>query len=789
MKILYSQALRNFCVLFTIWFLPFVASSQTATIKGTIMNGKTGESLPFASIKIDKANAATADSLGHYSLLVQPGKVVLSVTQVGYAPYERIVRIGFEENLTVNLELEPKQNELDRVVVSGSRQEKQIAREVMSVTSIKPALIINTNSNTLSDVLNKVPGVSVVDGQAVIRGSTGWSYNVGSRVMVLLDDMPLMGPDVGDVQWDLLPIEAAENIEVIKGPSSVLYGSSATSGTVNVRTGWPTNKPETKVTFFQGVQDNPRNKNSIWWERTTQPFNTGTFFVHRQKFGQFDLVASGNANANRSQIQYNDEFRLRSYVKTRYRFKDIKGLSAGLNASYMFKKAGRYFLWQNADSGALVPFDGSIGFDKYNIYSIDPHITYLQNTYTLSLKFRHYAIIRDGTFGAKDLKRTNDAVAHINSVDLNFQKRFAKYFTSTSGIYASSFNAVGNVYPGDRTGYSGAAYTQIEFDRKRWNLTSGLRYEINALGPISQTQRPLLRFGANYQAASKTFLRVSYGEGFRFPTVVERYVEDNAAGISVYPNPDLKTERGWYTELGIKQGFNIGGFSANADACVFWMEYRNLIELRFGQYERATYYIDSLGIHFVGEDKIGFKAQNRLYTRAAGYEVSLEGEGNIGPVGIRTLCGYTYTYPVDLYADSSLQDPGNYMKALVNNAKFIDSAQVDAMGSLIPYRNRHLIKIDIEFTYKKVSLGYNAQYFSIYEKIDDALYRAIPGLRSFQLAAGHGDWVHNIRVSMKLTPHFTLAFLVNNVANHTYATRPARLDAMRSFNLQMRIAF
>lgn len=100
-------------------------------------------------------------------------------------------------------------------------------------------------------------------------------------------------------------------------------------------------------------------------------------------------------------------------------------------------------------------------------------------------------------------KNPNDAVAKINSLDVSFQKRFAKYFTSSSGIYASSFNAVGNVYPGDRTGYSGAAYSQLEFDRKRWNLTTGLRYELNAMGELSQTQRPLIRFGANYEATRK----------------------------------------------------------------------------------------------------------------------------------------------------------------------------------------------------------------------------------------------------------------------------------------------
>lgn len=396
---------------FLLWLcLPFVVGlsdikAQSSTVKGKVLNAQTGESLPYVSISVNKKNATTADSSGNYQIATDAGKLLIQATLIGFQPLEQIVRVGFEERLTVNLMLLPKENELNRVVVSGSKQEKQIVREVMSVNSIKPYLIANTNSATLSDVLNKVPGVSVVDGQAIIRGSTGWSYNVGSRVMVLLDDMPLMGPDVGDVQWDLLPIEAAENIEVIKGPSSVLYGSSATSGTVNVRTGWPTNKPETKITFFQGVQDNPRNKNSIWWERTTQPFNTGTFMVHKQKFGQFDLVASTNGSATRSHIQSNDEFRFRAYVKTRYRFKNIKGLSAGVNFNTMIKKNGRFFLWKDVDSGSLRPFDGIIGFDKYSIFSVDPHITYLANTYSISLKFRHYSIVRDGVFGAISEKK------------------------------------------------------------------------------------------------------------------------------------------------------------------------------------------------------------------------------------------------------------------------------------------------------------------------------------------------------------------------------------------------
>lgn len=768
----------------------FSVLAQTAIVKGTITHSKTGEPLPFASVKVNQTNTTKADSLGKFLLSLEPGRYVITVSQVGFNTQQQSVRVGFEEKINVNIELEPKQNELDRIVVSGSRQEKSIAREVMSVTEIKPYLITNTNAKSLSDVLNNVPGITVIEGQAVIRGGTGWSYGVGSRVMVLLDDMPLVGPDVGDIQWDLLPIEAAEGIEVLKGPSSVLYGSSASAGTVNVRTGWPTNKPQTKVTFFQGVQDNPTNKNSIWWERTTQPFNTGSFFLHKEKIGQLDIVASANVFANRSHIQDNDEFRARTYLKTRYRFKQLKGLSVGINSTYMAKKAGRFFLWQNNDSGALKPYDGSIGYDKYNIYTLDPHIAYIQNSYSLNLRYRYYNITRDGTFGAYNLNRTNDAIAKMNALDFNFQKHFGKQVTLNSGFYVTSFNAVGNVYPGDRTGYSGAAYAQLEYDRKRWNIVGGLRIEKNAMGVIEQTQKPLLRMGVNYRAAQQTFLRLSYGEGFRFPTVGERYVEDNASGISVYPNPGLLTERGWYTELGVKQGFTIREFNASFDACIFWMEYKNLIEFLFNQQERSSYYFDSATFQLVvvGRDRLGFRAENRPLSRTAGFELSLQGEGNIGPIGIRTLCGYTYSYPVDLYADSSLINKGNYVRSLVQNRNYIDSGEIGFV-SVLPYRNRHIGKIDIELSYKKFAIGYNAQYTSTFEKLDDPLYRAIAGLRQFQLEAIPGVWVHNYRTSFAFTPQFTLAFLVNNAANETYATRPARMDAFRSYNLQMRIAF
>ena len=75
-----------------------------------------------------------------------------------------------------------------------------------------------------------------LDGQANIRGGSGWSYGAGTRVLVMVDDMPLISGDAGQVQWNLIATENVNQVEIIKGASSALYGSSALNGIINIRT-------------------------------------------------------------------------------------------------------------------------------------------------------------------------------------------------------------------------------------------------------------------------------------------------------------------------------------------------------------------------------------------------------------------------------------------------------------------------------------------------------------------------------------------------------------------------
>ncbi|MCU0422412.1 MAG: TonB-dependent receptor [Bacteroidia bacterium] len=753
-----------------------LSAQQTFVLKGKVTSPQQ-HGVGFASVSLGKYRTR-CDSTGGFEIKVPSGKYTIRITAIGYKIFERRIEILSDISLP-DFQMEMEINQLNQVVFSGGKISRKAAQEVMSMTVVRPNLIAYTNATDLSEVVNKVPGVSIVEGQITIRGGVGYSYSVGSRVMVLLDDMPLMGGDLGDVRWKILPIEAAEQVEVVKGASSVLYGSSALNGSVNVRTGWAEKKPVTKFTMYQGITDNPRNREMIWWERTSQPFTTGAFFSHRQMFGQFDLVLSGNVSMTRSHLQLNDEFRGRYYIKTRYRSKKIPGLSFGVNSMMLLEKAGRFFIWENSDSGAFKPYDGSVGQDFWRIYTIDPHITYESpnKKTTHSVKLRNYNIVR---FVDRNLNRNlYNANADQYSLDYSWQQKLSKRITSTTGLWGLYTTAVSNVYAGRYQGYSYAGFIQLDYQYKRWNISAGLRYEVNRIDTNEENRRPLTKIGFNYRLAPQTFLRMNYGEGYRFPTIGERYVDDGVVTLRVFPNPGLKTEYGWTAEFGLKQGFSILNWNAQFDYAFFWQEYNDLIEFRFDQYVPA-----SLENPF---GTFGFKALNIQQARVAGMEFSLSGNGNIGDVNVNVLAGYTYSYPVNLSRDTAARNAGRYLRDFFRSLDGVDSAY--AAEQLLPYRNRNLVKGDIELSYKKVNLGYGVQYYSRFDNIDQMLYVVIPGLQNYMRSVGNGDWVHQLRTGVNVNPNFTVSFIINNFTNKAYATRPARMDAPRTFILQARVNF
>ena len=140
----------------------------------------------------------------------------------------------------------PESNQLDDVVISASKYEQKLGDVPVSMAVIKPALIENKATRDAQAIVEQVPGVQINENQVSIRGGSGWSYGAGSRVLVMVDGMPMLAGDANDIKWSAIPLENISQIEILKGASSVLYGSSALNGVINIRTQYPKDEPVTK---------------------------------------------------------------------------------------------------------------------------------------------------------------------------------------------------------------------------------------------------------------------------------------------------------------------------------------------------------------------------------------------------------------------------------------------------------------------------------------------------------------------------------------------------------------
>jgi hypothetical protein len=355
----------------------FSATAQTTLLKGVVRDSLSNEPLFGASVIHAPGKGVATDLSGAYSLPLPFGEYTITFSCVGYTAVTRRVVLSEANSWSLDVRMRPSTTQLEMVVVSAGRFEQRVGEVTQSLSVIRPDLLRNKNSVSLNEALDQVPGVVIIDEEPQIRAGSGFSYGAGSRVQVLVDDIPILSGDIGRPNWSFLPIENLEQVEVIKGASSVLYGSAALSGVINVRTAFPRETPSTKATVFSGFYDAPANARARWWG-DNNPVFSGANFSHARRFGKFDLVLGGNAFADNGFIGPEPlpadtiaadplrtgpggyENRIRFNVGTRWRNGKVKGLSYGINANAMKSRSTSVFIWNDITDGLYRPKPGTV---------------------------------------------------------------------------------------------------------------------------------------------------------------------------------------------------------------------------------------------------------------------------------------------------------------------------------------------------------------------------------------------------------------------------------------------
>lgn len=935
--------MKNIYILLICIFCSAAAFGQKVT--GYVYDAKTSEPLPGVNVSYKykgDLKGVFSEADGSYSIDVPIDAVILVFSYVGYETENCPLVISNKENVHQNIYMKVQVELLNEVVVSVGRFEQKLSDITVSMEVIKPEEIERQSPKDLRAVLGTLSGVDITDKQPSIRSGSGWTYGVGSRSQIMVDGMSILTPGVGEINWNTIPMENIQQVEVIKGASSVLYGSSALNGLINVRTTRPGLEPVTTVSAYAGVYGTPDNKDYRWWSKdfwkdgkyevepllrksilygVRNPMYSGLDFSHARRIGSFDVSGGMNIFSDEGYREGDYNKRMRVGGNLTYHHPEIKHLNYGFNINFLSNKFGDFFIWRSEKEAYKRSPLTNMGREA-NILYIDPFFNYTNPKNNTSHKFKGRFYYKSDNIvnsvsdksivdiarnmGVKDLEKwiadpggtldgywqqiapqilppllNNDLRGVANALPGISQTLFPK---ATQADYVDLISWVMNhrplpIEPGgpgltewllntispeekdvptDKT-YSyffdyqfskryetamltaGMTYEHVgadsqvtsthrsdniagffQYDDKffdRLNLSLGVRFEYyrvdnhyrEAETDIFGTQipvKPVFRGGLNYQLADYTFLRASFGQGYRYPSITEKFIVKDIGGVGAYPNKNLKPEQGYNAEIGIKQAYKFGPFMGYFDLAGFYTYYKDMIEFDFGLIDpnpEAGYpFITNLnqigGIIANGDiPYIGVKFSNVSRARIYGIDFSMNGFCNINPsLKLIYSLGYVYTEPRDVKAEERNRaeeantDPFA-MKSKSNTSKYLK------------YRQKNSIKASFDLQWERFSVGTNlmwksktlaVDYFMVDErqKVDTDVMDYVRPLIFGDLK---GYWEeHNkpfltmdFRMAAQVTKQVSIQCIINNLTNKEYSIRPMDVSAPRTVVFKSTLKF
>lgn len=253
--IFFFSLTRSLILLFLLSVLGSV--SQNRIISGVIKDKKTKTPLAYCNIIISKTTiGTTSNHRGEFNLVVHenPEPFNLIVAYIGYK--QDTLEITAKKN-EYTIYLVPLPNIMDEIVITGVSKATLIAENPVSILSISTRVIEQASENNIIDVLSKnAPGLnSVKTGPNISKPFIrGLGYN---RVLTLYDGLRQEGQQWGDEHGIEIDGYLIEKAEVIKGPSSLIYGSDALAGVISLIPVSPKNTDKKIVgKFFSEYQSN-----------------------------------------------------------------------------------------------------------------------------------------------------------------------------------------------------------------------------------------------------------------------------------------------------------------------------------------------------------------------------------------------------------------------------------------------------------------------------------------------------------------------------------------------------
>jgi iron complex outermembrane recepter protein len=531
-------------------------SADTASagheVSGTIIDSA-GKPLADARVAlVELHRTATTGPEGRFSFPDVPdGAYHLSVSAIGFAPVVERFTVSDRDTM-LQIRLKPSVVELEALQVTASPNATTLLNSPQPVSALSGDELAQAQAPSLGETIQALPGVRSLStgtgiGKPVIRGLTS------TRVLVIADGQRLETQQWGDEHGPNVGAEDAERVEVIRGPASVLYGSDALGGVINVvpkelpdaigrsgfvrgdlSTAYSTNNRQPDGTLaVEGAQGGLGLRASVTG-RTSDDIRTpaGELF----NSGNRALGGTGSVGYRANWGSVNATYSHRSEKLEIHEDPTEDPTATPLQRIGEDRgKAGLTLPLGNARLEADVGFERNRRREFEAEDATDVALGLLSKTYTTNLHYHHAPIGRwAGAIGV-------------------------------SGIY-NSFDKFGEetLIP-NSTAKSGGFYIFEQAEYGRWGVSLGGRYDYRRLDVDSDAQLGVTaqqrtfnsvtgNVGLLYHLSEPTALVLNVGRGFRAPSSFDLFANGVHEGTVAFErgNPALKNERSINTDLAFR---------------------------------------------------------------------------------------------------------------------------------------------------------------------------------------------------------------------------------------------
>ncbi len=569
------------------------------SLTGKVKDKSTGETIPGAEVYFpDLRTGAVTDVDGNYVVSDLPAtKALVKVSMVGYATITMTIDLSTVTKM--DFELSESVTEMQDVVVTGTSKATELKRSPVPMAMASRTFLRENASSNAIETLGKIPGVSTVStgpnvSKPYIRGLGG------NRVLTLFDGVRQEGQQWGEEHGVEVDQFLIDRVEVVKGPASLMYGSDALAGVINLLPAPPVPAGTLKGSVLGGYGT---NNNGI----------DGSFNLD----GNNGKLLYGGRISGKIASDYQNRYDGRVYG-TKYNEKDVDGY-VGVNRAWGFARlnvsaydnlqeipdgsrdsTSRRFTYQVDEADTARSIVPAAVLNSYDISTLHQHVQYYRAYSTASFNLGDSRLTANLGF-SRSIRREYTHPGHadlaglyltLNTFSYDLKYHFAEHndwepTVGLNGMYQANDASKGTelVVP-DFHQFDIGPFLHVKKTLGRFDISGGLRYDIRdyhgdamytridpATGfdlntePIAGDTGAVKHFepyvhtfsggsgslGAAWNVNERLTLKANIGRGYRAPSAAETSAKGvhPGTGLQQLGDADLQPEFNLQLDLGI----------------------------------------------------------------------------------------------------------------------------------------------------------------------------------------------------------------------------------------------